>query len=408
MLTVASVEPLSVSEENTPTKLADLAGELLAEARDFDKELPRSSHMRKQLRHMVRLMNCYYSNLIEGNNTRPADIEKAMESKKERGSHDYFIDEAIAHVELQEKIDNLFERGEDVAPASLEFIKYLHKNFYKGAGPERLRSERPDGTFQDIRPGYFRSCPAEDVMVGRHKPPRSEDVGSYMAYYAERYTKMMNRRGSVSSLIAVGAAHHRFNHIHPFIDGNGRVGRLISHAMFRKMDVGVDGLWSISRGLARGLEGMNRSVEYKNYMQKADVLRRGDTDGRGTLSLSALEEFCEWFLRVALDQVKFMRTQFNGQKLQQRYESVIKGLYEGKEREHALEIIKTLFIKDAINKGDLPRVLGCSVKTARNRIEPLLKDGFVVEDTRNNREPYKLGLPKNYHGRLFPKLVVSE
>ncbi|WP_342636617.1 Fic family protein [Aquamicrobium defluvii] len=64
----------------------------------------------------------------------------------------------------------------------------------------------------------------------------------------------MAGKWSSTRIIAIASAHHRFNYIHPFPDGNGRVSRLMSHVMALKAGVGGHGLWSISRGLARGLK----------------------------------------------------------------------------------------------------------------------------------------------------------
>ena len=111
--------------------------------------------------------------------------------------------------------------------------------------------------------------------------------------------------------MAIAAAHHRFNYIHPFPDGNGRVSRLMSHAMAHLAGIGAHGLWSISRGLARGLAGgVEGRGEYKRMMDHADMPRQGDLDGRGNLSQRALAEFVLWFLQVCLDQVKFMSELF--------------------------------------------------------------------------------------------------
>ena len=90
----------------------------------------------------------------------------------------------------------------------------------------------------------------------------------------------------------------RVPHFRAFPDGNGRVGRLMTHAMFLKAGMGAGGLWSISRGLARGLEYRD---EYRTRLAAADSPRHGDRDGRGNLSLEALQSFSLWFLRVALD-----------------------------------------------------------------------------------------------------------
>jgi Fic family protein len=82
-----------------------------------------------------------------------------------------------------------------------------------------------------------------------------------MQYFGRRYA--FDRMGKAGRIIAMAAAHHRLNYIHPFPDGNGRVSRLMSHAMAWAADIAGHGLWSISRGLARGLQSRN---EYKQMM----------------------------------------------------------------------------------------------------------------------------------------------
>ncbi|MFO1033172.1 MAG: hypothetical protein U1E15_03475 [Hyphomicrobiales bacterium] len=85
----------------------------------------------------------------------------------------------------------------------------------------------------------------------------------------------------------------RFTHSRTAMAG---VSRLMSHAMGHAAGIGAHGLWSVSRGLARGLESRS---DYKRMMDHADMPRQGDLDGRGNLSLRALVAFSEWFLRSA-------------------------------------------------------------------------------------------------------------
>lgn len=73
--------------------------------------------------------------------------------------------------------------------------------------------------------------------------------------------------------------------------------------MALKGSIGAHGLWSISRGLARGLEDVG---EYKRMMDHGDMPGQGDLDGRGNLSQSALVDFSIWFLKICLDQLRFM------------------------------------------------------------------------------------------------------
>ena len=143
----------------------------------------------------------------------------------------------------------------------------------------------------------------------------------------------------------MAAAHHRLNYIHPFLDGNGRVSRLMSHAMAYKSGIGAHGLWSISRGLARGLE--NRS-EYKSMMDHADMPRQGDLDGRGNLSQRALEDFVLWFLKVALDQVKFMSGLFQLDTLARRLRVLV-------DRSEKLKPEAVRLLEEALIRGEFER-----------------------------------------------------
>ncbi len=59
--------------------------------------------------------------------------------------------------------------------------------------------------------------------------PSSARVGDFMDYFEMRYR--FDRMGKASRIMAMAAAHHRLNYIHPFPDGKGRVSRLMSHAM---------------------------------------------------------------------------------------------------------------------------------------------------------------------------------
>src|SRR5262249_40090868 len=157
------------------------------------------------------------------------------------------------------------------------------------ASAAMLQIDHPRGPYQMV-PGEFRGVSSQDVEVGRLVPPASPVVEAFMTYFESRYR--FERLGTSERIVAMAASHHRFNYIHPFPDGNGRVSRLISHAMAWQAGIAAHGLWSISRGLARGL---GDTGEYKRMMDFADEPRQGDLDGRGNLSRAALVEFVTWF-----------------------------------------------------------------------------------------------------------------
>jgi Fic/DOC family len=80
-----------------------------------------------------------------------------------------------------------------------------------------------------MTPGAWRTDSEHDVAVGRHVPPSSAHIADFMLYFEERFK--FDKMGRAAQIMAMASAHQRFNYIHPFSDGNGRVSRLMSHAM---------------------------------------------------------------------------------------------------------------------------------------------------------------------------------
>lgn len=74
------MEPMRISEESPARpKLSELVLDLTKKSSAFRARLP--DGLVEPLSEFVRSMNCYYSNLIEGHNTHPVDIEKALNNQ---------------------------------------------------------------------------------------------------------------------------------------------------------------------------------------------------------------------------------------------------------------------------------------------------------------------------------------
>lgn len=348
---------------------------------------------------LVGVMNTYYSNLIEGHHTRPRDIQRALEGKFDQDEKRRNLQiEAAAHVHVQAEIERQAAAGTLPEPASMDFIRWLHREFYKDAPDEMLRIKGKDVEFV-MMPGEWRSKPEHDNAVGRHIPPSSSRVADFMQYFENRYR--FADLGTAGRIMAIGAAHHRFNYIHPFPDGNGRVSRLMSHAMALKAGVGAHGLWSISRGLARGLDqGPGGRTEYKTMMDAADAPRQGDLDGRGNLSLRALNEFVTWFLRVSIDQVTFMSSLFDIDSLAERLRAYV-------ERNENLKPETTRLLEEALirgefDRGEIERITGLPERSARRVLSSVVEAGLLASDT--EKGPVSLRFPNDALEALFPRL----
>ncbi len=385
------IEPARLEE--APEPIADVVAELSAASAVLGSALHPTTAA--NLASLVRIMNTYYSNLIEGHDTRPRDIERALAGHldQEEGRRNLQL-EAAAHVRVQAEVDRMAAEGALPEPVSADFIRWLHREFYRDAPAEILRVRSDKGEFT-MEPGQWRNRPEHDVAVGRHVPPSSDRVDDFMHYFESRYR--FATMGKAAQIMAIASAHHRLNYIHPFPDGNGRVSRLMSHAMALKTGIGAHGLWSVSRGLARGLESR---TEYKSMMDYADTPRQGDLDGRGNLSLRALSEFTLWFLKVCLDQVTFMSSLFDIGNLGRRLETYV----DERERlkAEAAKLLQEALIRGELERGEAARVTGLPERTARRVLNDVVAEGLLASAT--PKGPVSLRFPADALEALFPKL----
>lgn len=248
-------------------------------------------------------MNCYYSNLIEGHNTHPIDIERALKNDYSTDIHKRNLQiEAKAHIAVQKWID---DGGLSGRATTKDGIIEIHQRFCENLPEDLLYVENPDTKERlPVVPGELRTS---HVQVGRHVAISPGSLSRFLDQFEEAYTGL----GKADTIVAIAGAHHRLLWIHPFFDGNGRVARLMSHAMLLET-LNTGSIWSVSRGLARKEEA------YKGYLAACDAKRRNDLDGRGNLSEEALAEFTRFFLEICLDQVRFMESLVEPKQLHKR------------------------------------------------------------------------------------------
>lgn len=388
---VQRIEPARL--EDVPEPISDVMAELAAASAKLGHTLnPRTA---ANLAALVRIMNSYYSNLIEGHNTRPKDIERALAGQFDNDQKRRNLQiEAAAHVRVQAEVDIMDAERRLPEPASVDFVLWLHREFYRDAPQEMLRI-RGDGREFIMEPGAWRSRPEHDVAVGRHQPPSSGRIADFMTYFENRYR--FDRLGKAARILAIPAAHHRLNYIHPFPDGNGRVSRLMSHGMAHIAGIGAHGLWSISRGLARGLESRG---DYKRMMDHADMPRQGDLDGRGNLSQRALTEFILWFLRVCLDQVTFMSSLFELDTLARRLRTYVER--SEKLKPESARLLEEALIRGEFERGEVPRITGLPERTARRIFNDVIAAGLLASET--PKGSVSLRFPIETLDILFPRL----
>ena len=264
------------------------------------------------------------------------------------------------------------------------------------------RCLRSAGTIESTRCAPANGVRAGTMMLSSAATSRRPARASYrLSCNISRISYRFDGMGKAARIIAVAIAHHRFNYIHPFPDGNGRVSRLMSHAMGHAAGIGAYGLWSVSRGLARGLEN---PAEYKMMMDMADAPRENDFDGRGNLSRRALSEFVLWFLRVCLDQVRFMTELFELDTLARRLRVVAER--DDRLRPEAGKLLEAAAIRGEIERGEASRITGLSERTARRVLNETIAAGFLASET--PKGPVYVEFPPATAEALFPRLFLAE
>ncbi len=345
--------------------------------------------------HLVSNINCYYSNLIEGHNTKPIDIERALSGDYSTSPEKRVLQlEARAHIEVEKKYLEAISPNIFLA----ELICSIHRDFYSKLPEDLHWSTSANGKkTEKITPGNLRTS---EVEVGKHFPPLHTALPEFMNRFESSYQMAWQNKLPYQRMPLVACAHHRLLWIHPFLDGNGRVARLFSVLAMKAAGIEGVGLWSPARGLARNVD------EYKSLLQDADSLRRGDLDGRGNLSLNALQAFSTFFVDTCIDQVKFMSEMFDLDNLSKRIEyffGVLSTTTNIKKESHLL--VMEALRKGEFARGEASRITGFGERMARDMLSELLKLGFLASDS--VKGPVRIAFPTAATGYYFPNLFPA-
>ena len=371
--------------------LLELASDLTRAATALGTQTGPNVH--GELRALLRSMNSYYTNRIEGEHTRPADIERALQqdfsanadvARKQRL--------AVAHIETEKHCEEQLGAVSAEAVQSLyseEALKWLHERLFAGLKPEDLTLS--DGS--QMGPGRLRE---RQVAVGRHEAPAFVALPRFMERWGQVYGR--TRRGE-ATVVAAMASHHRLAWIHPFPDGNGRVARLHTHLVLHAAGL-THGLWSPLRGFAR-TEG-----KYKALLQAADEHRRGDLDGRGNLTEAGLVDWTTYALEMCIDQANFMAGMLNVEGMQGRIEAALtyeeSAVKTGVRRE-ALKPLHYLFAtQTALARADFKTMTGLGDRVATDLLSALLKQGYLSTDSAYGK--VRFAIPRRALQFYFPDL----
>ncbi|MBI5676254.1 MAG: Fic family protein [Nitrospirae bacterium] len=183
----------------------DLLNQIASLKSSLDSHRPFSDHVVKQLKDYYRIGLTYTSNAIEGNTLTESETKVVIEDGLTIGGkslREHY--EAIGHAKAYDHIYTLLDRA-----ITEEDVLLLHKLFF-----EQIDSENA---------GRYRQ--RNVIITGTdYLPPNYYEVPELM----KKYIQNLNRVDSYKHPLELASdLHAEFEAIHPFIDGNGRIGRLI-------------------------------------------------------------------------------------------------------------------------------------------------------------------------------------
>ena len=284
------------------------------------------------------------SSRIEGTVTR-LDQLFLFEAEPEHVAESADVAEVVNHVLALEHGLDLLKK----MPLCLRLIREVHARLLQGVrGQER-------------RPGEFRECP---VVIGRSRlydearfvPPAHPALPPLL----RDLERFLNTPGNLPVVVQIALMHYQFEAIHPFMDGNGRVGRLLITLMLCARGVLPLPLLYLSAFFER------HDQEYKDHM--LEVSRRG-----------AWAEWLQFFARGVAEQGKDA-AQRAGRllDLNKKYQRKVAAVARSAT---ALRLLDELFASPFITVSGAARAVGMTFPTAQNNVNKLVEAGILREMT---------------------------
>ena len=229
-----------------------------------------------------------------------------------------------------------------------------------------------EGDENKANPGHYRQ---QAVRVGNLIPTYAAKIPDLMAQLAQ----FINKDVSVSPLVAAGLAHVQFETIHPFLDGNGRVGRLLIVLMFIKSN-----LLSVPI-IYPSYYFKKYRHEYYVYLDR--VRTHGDFEGWITYYLTAIEESCA----DAYKRIKEI------EKLEQHITHIISSSELFNEIEEiARKALLVLFEYPVITVEKLSQCIDKNYDGAQDILKKCLKVGILVAGDTEGKQRNECYIFKKY------------
>lgn len=306
-----------------------------------------------------------------------AGVEKRTVSQETREVYNYV-----------QALNVAISRLDDI-PVSHRLICEAHAILLQDVGKARGLHKQP-GQFRTTEPAWTGTLgtplsEARFVFV-----PPSHVIETFGQF--EKYISTIGDEDGVPALVKIALVHYQFEAIHPFHDGNGRVGRLLIPLLLHQLKMLPQPILYLSSYLEQHKD------EYIDRLY--NVSRFGQW-----------EEWVSFFLTAISEQADDTITRAHGlQGLQNLYRN---RLSQARQSALALQLVDTIFESPVLTIPRAKERLNTSYQTAKNNVDKLINAGILVEAGTDQRPKWFLA-PQVYeiiHASLdeikkqFPDLI---
>ncbi len=262
------------------------------------------------------------------------------------------VSEVVNYIKANHHANELIKK----LPVSNRFIKNIHEVLLR------------EGRGSDKTPGKYRISQnwigpkGSTINDAKFIPPNISDMKDSMNYLEE----YIHDTNYTESLIKIALIHYQFETIHPFLDGNGRIGRLLINILLKKYNLLTNDTLYISYFFKR-----NR-IEY--YDRLTDVRLKGH-----------YEQWIKFFLRGVDEAAKNAITCINELvDLRKKNLDLIKS-NTSKTKSTLIKLYNFIEIKPIIDIGKTAKIIEKAYNTTSNAIKELVNLGILIQKNKQDR-----------------------
>lgn len=246
------------------------------------------------------------------------------------------------------------ERIKEGFPVCARLIREIHKILMQGVGGEH----KTPGEFRTSQNWIGGSMPSTAVYV----PPPHTEIAECLTDF-EKFIN--NEEIDTPDLIKIAILHYQFESIHPFLDGNGRIGRLLIPLYIQSKGMLDKSCLYISDYIER-----NKDIYY-------DILTRVRTH-------NDMIGWIKFFLKAVIETSKTVKKKFRKVvELTMKMDKLLIDLPI--KAENAKKVIDALYNEPIINRKKLMEITDIKASTLKDTVNVLLENNIIVETTGYSR-----------------------